>query len=142
MVVLGAMSKHNVRNLLFSSSSTAYGDPTLIPGMIPVPEDCPLTPINPYGHTKVMGEIIIKNLFDAKNAEEERTGSNEKWNAGLLRYFNPCGAHPNGIMGEDLRGRLHLIPALAHVALGKLPKLMFYGDGDYIPKIKCIYTCD
>jgi len=129
MVVLRCMAQHNVRTLLFSSSSTIYGDVT-DKSMVPVPEECPPAPVNVYGHTKIMGEIIITDFFNSKNREEQQSGSGKKWNAGLLRYFNPCGAHPSGIMGEDPRGGLHLIPVLAHIALGKIPKLSVWG-GDY-----------
>ena len=130
------MIKHNVRTLLFASSSTTYGDITLQPDMVPVHEECPLSPIHPYGHTKVMSEIIIRHTFEAKNREEEMAKSRKHWNAGLLRYFNPCGAHPSGILGEDPRGGLHLIPVLAHIALGKIASLGIYGGGN-LPSTGC-----
>lgn len=128
LILLRCMTKHNIRTLMFSSSSTVYGDVTETK-MLPVAEECPLAPVNTYGHTKVMGEIIIKSVFDAKNREEQAAGSGKVWNAGLLRYFNPCGAHPSGVLGEDPRGGLHLIPVLAQIALGKIPSLGIWGDG-------------
>ena len=128
LVLLRCMTKHRVRNLLFSSSSTVYGD-VKESQFLPISEDCPLAPINTYGHTKCMGENIIKDVINAKNREEQAARSGETWNAGLLRYFNPCGAHPSGILGEDPRGGLHLIPVLAQIALGKIPSLGIWGNG-------------
>ena len=128
LVLLRCMTKHKVRTLMFSSSATVYGDVTQSK-LLPVVEACALGPVNTYGHTKVMGEKIIQDVFDAKNREEQAAGSKKSWNAGILRYSNPCGAHPSGVLGEDPRGGLHLIPVLAHVALGKIPSLGIWGDG-------------
>ncbi|KAF2184544.1 UDP-glucose 4-epimerase [Zopfia rhizophila CBS 207.26] len=134
IVLLRCMARHNVTNLVFSSSATVYGDATRFPDMIPIPEDCPREPENPYGRTKHVVELLIKDHFEAQARQAKRRAcdrNGKQWNAALLRYFNPCGAHPSGIMGEDPRGgSLNLIPVLGHVAVGKLEKLSVFGD-DY-----------
>jgi UDP-glucose 4-epimerase len=124
--LLRAMARHNVRDIVFSSSATVYGDATRVPGMIPIPEECPLGPTNPYGNTKAAVERLIEDHVRAQRMKAE----GEEWNAGLLRYFNPAGAHPSGLMGEDPQGiPFNLLPLLAQVATGKREKLMVYGDG-------------
>lgn len=127
------MKSHNVTNIVFSSSATVYGDATRFPNMIPIPEECPLGPTNPYGNTKVTVELMIQDLVTAQRAaftKEGKTGEAEKWNGALLRYFNPAGSHPSGIMGEDPQGiPYNLLPLLAQVAVGKREKLLVFGDG-------------
>ena len=111
------MALHMVKNLVFSSSATVYGDPH----RVPIKEDFPLTATNPYGQTKLMSEQILRDL--------ER--SDDGWRIGYLRYFNPVGAHESGLIGEDPRGvPNNLMPFVAQVAIGKLDKLRVYG-GDY-----------
>ncbi len=111
------MIRHNVKNLVFSSSATVYGDP---PG-VPITEDFPLSPANPYGRTKLIIEEIFRDLHRADNA----------WNAVLLRYFNPVGADPSGRIGEDPNGiPNNLFPYMSQVAVGKLPFLSVFGN-DY-----------
>lgn len=126
------MKRHNVGNIVFSSSATVYGDATRFEGMIPIPETCPLGPTNPYGNTKFTVESLIADFVNAQrgNAKKEsKDGS--KWNGALLRYFNPAGAHPSGIMGEDPQGiPFNLLPLLAQVAVGKREKLLVFGDGE------------
>ena len=115
--VLAAMRRHGVRDLVFSSSATVYGDPS----SVPIREDAPLSATNPYGYTKLFIERILTDCCAADPA----------WNIALLRYFNPIGAHPSGLIGEDPRGvPNNLVPYIAKVAAGQLPELHVYG-GDW-----------
>jgi UDP-glucose 4-epimerase len=126
------MTKHNVTNIVFSSSATVYGDATRFPNMIPIPEHCPIGPTNTYGRTKSTVESIITDHIEAQrnNLKKKGESGGEKWNAALLRYFNPSGAHPSGVMGENPLGvPYNLLPLLAQVAIGKREKLMVFGDG-------------
>lgn len=118
LILCDVMRNHNVKNIIFSSSATVYGDPAFIP----ITEECPKGQItNPYGQTKGMLEQI---LTDINVADPE-------WNVVLLRYFNPIGAHKSGLIGEDPKGiPNNLIPYVAQVAVGKLEKLGVFGD-DY-----------
>lgn len=129
------MAKHNVTNIVFSSSATVYGDATRFPNMIPIPEDCPSGPTNPYGNTKATVEAMITDFINAQRNNAKKEGkSGEEWNGALLRYFNPAGAHPSGVMGEDPQGvPYNLLPLLAQVAVGKREKLLVFGD-DYDSK--------
>lgn len=114
------MEKHNVFNIVFSSSATVYG----MPKTVPITEDFPLSTTNPYGSTKLMLENILTDVFKA----------NDKWSVTLLRYFNPIGANKSGEMGEDPKGiPNNLLPYIAQVAVGRLEKLHVYGD-DYPTK--------
>ncbi len=112
------MRAHGVKNIIFSSSATVYGDPA----EIPITENCPKgTCTNPYGWTKWMQEQI---LTDVHTADPE-------WNVILLRYFNPIGAHESGLIGEDPKGiPNNLLPYVAQVAIGKLPEINVFGN-DY-----------
>lgn len=125
------MVSHNVSNIVFSSSATVYGDATRFPNMIPIPEECPIGPTNPYGNTKAAVEACITDLIEAQRANLKKEGkSGDHWNAALLRYFNPAGSHPSGVMGEDPQGvPYNLLPLLAQVAIGKRDKLLVFGDG-------------
>ena len=118
LVLIDVMRKHGVKNLIFSSSSTVYGDPD----KVPVTEESPKKPCtNPYGSTKSMQETI---LTDIQTADPE-------WNIVLLRYFNPIGAHKSGKIGEDPNGiPNNLMPYITQVAVGKLEKLHVFGN-DY-----------
>ena len=113
-----AMRKHGVKNIVFSSSATVYGDPAFIP----ITEECPKGKItNPYGQTKGMLEQVLTDLHV----------SDPEWNVVLLRYFNPIGAHESGMIGEDPKGiPNNLVPYIAQVAVGKLEELGVFGD-DY-----------
>ncbi len=112
-----AMRAHGVRNLVFSSSATVYGDPR----SVPITEDFPLSATNPYGRSKLMIEEILGDLQRAEPA----------LNVALLRYFNPVGAHPSGRIGEDPEGiPNNLLPYISQVAVGRLARLSVYGD-DY-----------
>jgi UDP-glucose 4-epimerase len=117
LVLCEVMARHGVRDLVFSSSATVYGEPR----EVPVKEDSPLSAINPYGRTKLMIEDILRDLHRADH----------RWNAILLRYFNPVGAHGSGRIGEDPSGiPNNLMPNVAQVAVGRRPELLVYGD-DY-----------
>ncbi|KAL8911296.1 MAG: hypothetical protein Q9171_003504 [Xanthocarpia ochracea] len=129
--LLSSMTKHNVSNIVFSSSATVYGDATRFPDMIPIPEECPIGPTNPYGRTKSTVESIISDHVHAQRNKLKKQGKSfDHWNAAILRYFNPAGSHPSGIMGEDPQGvPYNLLPLLAQVAIGKREKLLVFGDG-------------
>ena len=116
--ILDVMRRHNCHNLIFSSSATVYGDPA----SVPIREDFPVGgTTNPYGTTKVFTERI---LTDCCHADPEL-------NVALLRYFNPIGAHPSGLIGEDPNGiPNNLVPYIAKVAVGKLEKVHVFGN-DY-----------
>ncbi|KAI4934376.1 hypothetical protein J4E85_002232 [Alternaria conjuncta] len=138
IALLSSMVKHNVTNIVFSSSATVYGDATRVPNMIPIPEHCPIGPTNVYGRTKSTIEGAITDTIEAERNNAKKAGKDEreikKWNAALLRYFNPAGAHPSGIMGENPLGvPYNLLPLLAQVAIGKRDKLLVFGD-DYKSK--------
>ena len=111
------MAKYQVKNLVFSSSCTVYGDPHTVP----ITEDFPLSATNPYGRSKLMIEQILGDLHVADPA----------WNIILLRYFNPVGAHVSGRIGEDPNGiPNNLLPYISQVAVGRLEQLSIFG-GDY-----------
>jgi UDP-glucose 4-epimerase len=133
IALLRSMKRHNVHNIVFSSSATVYGDATRFPNMIPIPEHCPIGPTNTYGHTKSTVETIITDHIDAERNNAKKAGkSGEEWNGALLRYFNPAGAHPSGLMGENPLGvPYNLLPLLAQVAIGKREKLLVFGDGEF-----------
>ena len=118
LTILDVMRRYDCHNLIFSSSATVYGDPA----SVPIREDFPTgATTNPYGTTKVFTERI---LTDCCKADPDL-------NVALLRYFNPIGAHPSGLIGEDPNGiPNNLMPYIARVAAGKLPCLSVYGD-DY-----------
>jgi UDP-glucose 4-epimerase len=112
-----AMADAGVRQLVFSSSATVYGDPDAVP----VREDHPLRPTNPYGRSKTMVEAILQDLFCSDPA----------WKIALLRYFNPVGAHESGLIGEDPGGvPNNLMPYIAQVAVGRREALNVHGN-DY-----------
>lgn len=118
LLLCDSMRKHGVKNIIFSSSATVYGDPA----EIPITETCPKkTPTNPYGQTKSMLEQV---LMDIQKSDPE-------WNVILLRYFNPIGAHKSGLIGEDPKGiPNNLLPYVAQVAIGKLKCIGVFGN-DY-----------
>ena len=118
LVLCDVMRKHGVKNIIFSSSATVYGDPAFVP----ITEECPKGKItNPYGQTNSMMEQILSDFHVA----------DPQWNVVLLRYFNPIGAHPSGLIGENPKGiPNNLLPYVAQVAIGKLPSLGVFGD-DY-----------
>jgi UDP-glucose 4-epimerase len=120
LILCEVMAAHGVKNLVFSSSATVYGDPATVP----ISEDFPLSCTNPYGHTKLMIEQILRDLFVA----------DPQWSIRLLRYFNPVGAHQSGRIGEDPKGiPNNLMPYVSQVAVGKLDRLSIFGN-DYPTK--------
>ena len=109
-----AMDAAAIRTIVFSSSATVYGDPDFLP----ISEEHPTRAANPYGQTKLIDENILSDL----------ARSGQGWRVSLLRYFNPVGAHPSGLIGEDPRGMpTNLMPLLARVALGENPHLDIFG---------------
>ncbi len=117
VILAEVMAESGVKSIVFSSSATVYGDPR----SVPIREDFPLGPTNPYGRTKWMIEQILSDLH----------ASDPSWNVILLRYFNPIGAHKSGSIGEDPQGiPNNLLPYIAQVAVNRLPELMIFGN-DY-----------
>ena len=118
LTLVDVMRKHNVKNIIFSSSATVYGDPAFVP----ITEECPKgTCTNPYGWTKSMLEQV---LTDIQKADPEGKGV-------ILRYFNPIGAHKSGTIGENPNGiPNNLMPYITQVAVGKLKELGVFGN-DY-----------
>jgi UDP-glucose 4-epimerase len=118
LYLLQAMRRHGVRNFVFSSSATVYGDPA----SVPIREDFPTGgTTNPYGTSKLFQEKMLMDVCAA----------DPTLNVALLRYFNPIGAHESGLIGEDPNGiPNNLVPYIAQVAVGKLPELNVFGD-DY-----------
>ena len=117
LVLFETMAQARVRNVVFSSSATVYGDPPTVP----IREDFPLSATNPYGRSKLMIEDMLRDL----------ARSDPHWRIALLRYFNPVGAHPSGLIGEDPKGiPNNLMPYAAQVAQGRLPQLSVFGH-DY-----------
>ncbi len=111
------LALHGAKTLVFSSSATVYGKPK----QLPISEDSPLGTTNPYGATKLMSENVLRDL----------QGSDADWRIGLLRYFNPVGAHASGRIGEDPNGiPNNLMPFITQVAIGKRARLQVFGD-DY-----------
>ncbi len=115
--LLASLQQHDVRELVFSSSATVYGDPETLP----IPETAAIHPANPYGQTKAMIEQILTDL----------AASDPAWRIISLRYFNPIGAHPSGQIGEDPLGvPENLVPLIAQVASGRRQQLKVFGN-DY-----------
>lgn len=118
LVIVKLMKKYGVKNIIFSSSATVYG----VPSRVPLYESDPVAEAtNPYGETKVMIERILKDVHFA----------DPSFNMGILRYFNPIGGHPSGLLGEDPNGiPNNLLPYVSQVAIGKLDYVRVFGD-DY-----------
>ena len=117
LLLCKTMKKHGVKNIIFSSSATVYGDPD----KVPIREDAPLHPSNPYGRSKLIVEMLLRDLHE----------SDGEWNIIILRYFNPVGAHPSGRIGEDPGGvPNNLVPFIAQVAVGRREELSVWGN-DY-----------
>ena len=115
--LLEAMTAHEVKTIVFSSSATVYGDPA----SVPIDESFPTGATNPYGRTKLMIEEILKDVYAA----------DPSWRISILRYFNPVGAHASGELGEDPMGTpSNLMPYIAQVAIGQRPHLNVFGN-DY-----------
>ncbi|REE93144.1 UDP-galactose 4-epimerase [Paenibacillus taihuensis] len=117
LVLTEIMQNHQVKKMVFSSSATVYG----YSERMPIKEDEPLKATNPYGRTKLMIEELLRDL----------AASDPSWSITLLRYFNPTGAHPSGLIGEDPKGiPTNIMPYITQVAVGKLQKLSIFGS-DY-----------
>ena len=117
LILCDVMREYNVKNLVFSSSATVYGNPDTVP----IKEDFPLSATNPYGRTKLMIEEILRDLYASDN----------NWHIALLRYFNPIGAHSSGTIGENPRDiPNNLVPYITQVAVGRLECLGVFGN-DY-----------
>ena len=117
LVLLEVMQAHNVKNFVFSSSATVYGDPEILP----IPETAPRSCTNPYGQSKLTVEHILQDLAQA----------DPSWSMACLRYFNPVGAHRSSSIGEDPNGiPNNLMPFISQVAVGKLKQLSVFGS-DY-----------
>lgn len=115
--LLEAMDELGLRTLVFSSSATVYGHPS----KLPLDETHPLSATNPYGRTKLVIEDMLRDAY----------ASNSDWRFGILRYFNPVGAHPSGLIGEDPKGTPNnLMPYVTQVAVGKREQLHVWGN-DY-----------
>ena len=120
LTLLEAMKAADVKTIVFSSSATVYGDPA----SLPISEDFPTSATNPYGRSKLMIEEIMQDLHKSDNS----------WRIALLRYFNPVGAHPSGLIGEDPNDiPNNLMPYISQVAIGKLEQLSVFGN-DYPTK--------
>jgi len=126
LTLCGVMRRHGVKNIVFSSSATVYGDPAFIP----ITEECPKGDItNPYGRTKGMLEQILTDLHTA----------DPEWKVMLLRYFNPIGAHKSGRIGENPKGiPNNLLPYITQVAVGKLECLGVFGNDYDTPDGTCV----
>ncbi|MGB0468472.1 MAG: UDP-glucose 4-epimerase GalE [Pontibacterium sp.] len=117
LTLFDEMRKAGCKRLVFSSSATVYGDPA----RVPITEDMALSATNPYGQSKLMIEEMLRDIAKA----------DPEWEIALLRYFNPVGAHPSGLIGEDPSGiPNNLMPYVAQVAAGRLQQLKVFGD-DY-----------
>lgn len=120
LALIDVMREFNVKNLVFSSSATVYGNPHTVP----ITEDFPLSTTNPYGSTKLFIEYILKDVAKA----------DPEFNIAILRYFNPIGAHASGLIGEDPNGiPNNLCPYITKVAVGKLKEVHVFGN-DYPTK--------
>jgi len=116
-VLCEVMAEFGVKQLVFSSSATVYGNPE----SLPIREDFPLGATNPYGRTKLFIEEMLRDLY----------ASDSSWRIAVLRYFNPIGAHPSGLIGEDPQGiPNNLFPFITQVAVGRREHLAVFGD-DY-----------
>jgi len=110
-----ALQKAGIRKLIFSSSAVVYGTPEIVP----VPETAPVRPENPYGQTKAVIERILHDMHQADGS----------WRIGILRYFNPVGAHESALIGEDPQGvPENLMPFIAQVAVGRQKQLRIFGN--------------
>ena len=126
LTLLFAMREAGVKNIIFSSSATVYGEQEKLPLTEELPHG---RAFSPYGATKMMQEDVLTDLHTA----------DPSWSVILLRYFNPIGAHESGLIGEDPKGiPNNLVPYIARVAVGKLPKLGVFGDDYPTPDGTCI----
>lgn len=132
LVLFDLLQKHGCKNIVFSSSATVYGYVT----KNPITEDFSIGMCtNPYGQTKQMLEQILSDMYNADVSNKDTS----PWNIVLLRYFNPIGAHPSGLLGENSIGiPNNLMPYITQVATGKLDKLLIFGNDYNTPDGTCI----
>ncbi|WP_066426474.1 UDP-glucose 4-epimerase GalE [Anabaena sp. 4-3] len=123
LVLLEAMLAASIKNFVFSSTCATYG----VPNVVPIPENHPQNPINPYGATKLMVERILSDFDGAYGLKSVR-----------FRYFNAAGAHPDGLLGEDHNPETHLIPLVLLTALGKRKSISIFGTDYPTPDGTCI----
>ncbi|MBD2365043.1 UDP-glucose 4-epimerase GalE [Anabaena minutissima FACHB-250] len=123
LVLLEAMLAASIKNFVFSSTCATYG----VPDVVPIPENHPQNPINPYGATKLMVERILSDFDGAYGLKSVR-----------FRYFNAAGAHPDGLLGEDHNPETHLIPLVLLTALGKRESISIFGTDYPTPDGTCI----
>jgi UDP-glucose 4-epimerase len=123
LVLLEAMLAASIKNFVFSSTCATYG----VPDVVPIPENHPQNPINPYGATKLMVERILSDFDVAYGLKSVR-----------FRYFNAAGAHPEGLLGEDHNPETHLIPLVLMTALGKRESISIFGTDYPTPDGTCI----
>jgi UDP-glucose 4-epimerase len=128
--LLDAMDRSRVSRLVFSSTCATYGEPT--PERIPIAEECPQAPVNPYGRSKLMCEHLVRDWAVA------RARLNSPIGFAFLRYFNVAGSDASGRVGEDHRPESHLIPICLEVALGQRPSLTVFGEDWPTPDGTCI----
>ncbi|MEX0777230.1 MAG: UDP-glucose 4-epimerase GalE [Phycisphaeraceae bacterium] len=122
--LLGAMDQARVRRLVFSSTCATYGEPQ----QMPITEDMPQNPINPYGRSKLMVEHVLKDYAAA----------NKDFAFAALRYFNVAGSASDGSIGEDHAPETHIIPVLLNAALGQVPEVTIFGDDYPTPDGTCV----
>lgn len=128
--LLEAVQDAGVQRLVFSSTCATYGEPPA--DRIPIAEDCPQSPINPYGHSKLMVERMLQDQVAAMQSAGQPFG------AAALRYFNVAGSDPLGRVGEDHRPETHLIPICLEVAAGRREALTIFGEDYATPDGTCI----
>ncbi|QQD22542.1 UDP-glucose 4-epimerase GalE [Oceanospirillaceae bacterium ASx5O] len=127
IVLTEALQAAGIKKLVFSSSATVYGDPEVVP----LTEDMPKRPENPYGRSKWLTEQMLMDLPEADRLANAKGSTDKEWSVALLRYFNPVGAHPSGLIGEDPKGiPNNLMPFITQVAVGRREKLSIFGN-DY-----------
>jgi UDP-glucose 4-epimerase len=125
VTLLKVMQRRGIRDLVFSSSATVYGEPE----RVPLTEDCRLAPVNPYGRTKLQIEEILRDL----------AAGDDRWRIAILRYFNPVGAHPSGRIGEDPAGMPNnLLPIVMQAAAGRRDAVPVFGDDYPTPDGTCV----
>ena len=123
--LIRVMEKFNCKTLVFSSSATVYGNPN----KIPIPENEPIKPLNPYGNTKASAERLLSDIAGCRDSKDISKYSPTGWKIARLRYFNPVGAHTSGKIGEAPNGNPNnLFPLISQVATGKRTSLDIFGD--------------